>query len=106
MTSAAARPVDWYSFTGPQYQQDPAFFAPVQDLRSDAATELYFALVPYHPDEQEPGTTDAQIGLIDRNLGPRDWGICTECGMGRAEPVEIADLLDAHRTILATAARG
>ncbi len=105
VSSAAARPVDWYSFTVPQYQRDPAFFAPLKELRSDTGRELYFALVPYYPDEQEPGTTNEQIGLIDRNLGPRAWGICTECGMGRAEPEEIPVLLDTHREILANAAR-
>jgi len=28
------------------------------------------------------------------------WGICTECGMARAEREEIPQLLDLHRAIL------
>jgi selenocysteine lyase/cysteine desulfurase len=49
-------------------------------------------LVPYHPDDQAPGTTAEQIEHIDTALlnspaGARHWGICTECGMGRVELV-------------------
>jgi hypothetical protein len=62
---AAHRPVTWYAFTVPQYQRDPAFFAPLRDLRPREGTELYFGLVPYHPDDQAPGTTEDQVRLID-----------------------------------------
>ena len=31
----------------------------------------------------------------------RDWGVCTECGMGRANRDEIPALLDLHRQIIA-----
>ena len=33
--------------------------------------------------------------------GTREWGICTECGMGRAGREEMPVLLDLHRQILA-----
>lgn len=44
--------------------------------------------------------------LIDAELaaspgGPREWGVCTECGMGRADPEEVPELLDLHREIIA-----
>lgn len=106
LTERASRPIGWFAFTVPQYQRDPAYFAPLAGLRAADATELYFALVPYHPEDQEPGTTDAQIGLIDAQLGDRPWGICTECGMARAETEEIPGLLDLHRTIIASAVAG
>ena len=35
--------------------------------------------------------------------GSREWGICTECGMGRAGREEIPVLLDLHRQIVAAA---
>jgi len=107
VSAAASRPVSFVSFTVPQYQHDTAYFAPLADLAADPGTELNFALVPYHPADQEPGTTSEQIRLIDSALaaspgGSRAWGICTECGMGRAGRDEIPALLDLHREIIAT----
>ncbi|GEL20157.1 hypothetical protein [Pseudonocardia asaccharolytica] len=99
--AAAGRQVSWYAFTVPQYQRDPAYFAPLRELRRREGTELFFALVPYHPGEQEPGTTEEQVRLVDEYLADGEWGICTECGMARAEPEEIPALLDRHREILA-----
>ncbi len=54
----------------------------------------------------EFGVLEEQVRLIDAALaagpaGQREWGICTECGMGRAAPDEIPGLLDVYRQILA-----
>jgi hypothetical protein len=45
------------------------------------------------------------VRLVDALLaqspsGMRDWGICTECGMGRVAPQDVSRLLDLHREIL------
>lgn len=106
VTETAGRPVSFVSFTVPQYQRDEAYFAPLAELAADPGTELNFALVPYHPAGQAPGTTDDQVLFIDAGLaasqgGSRAWGICTECGMGRASRDEIPELLDLHREIVA-----
>jgi len=105
VAAAARRPVSFVSFTVPQYQREDGYFAPLAQLTADPGTELNFALVPYHPAEQAPGTTDAQVRLIDAALaaspgGGRDWGVCTECGLGRASRDEIPALLDLHRQII------
>ncbi len=103
VTARTRRPPAWISFTVPQDRGDEAYFAPLTDLHPDPSTELYFALVPYHPDRQRAGTTDAQVALVDRLLsaeaGP--WGICTECSLARAERADVPRLLDLHREILA-----
>jgi hypothetical protein len=106
VADGAQRPVSWASFTVPQARDDAAYFAPLRDLRVGPETELYFALVPYHPDEQPAGTTAAQVERIDAALaespgGGREWGICTECGMGRVRAGDVPRLLDLHREILA-----
>ena len=106
VAAAAGRPVSFVSFTVPQYQHDESYFAPLAGLAASPDTELNFALVPYHPAEQAPGTTADQVRLIDAALaaspgGRRDWGICTECGMGRVSRDEILALIDLHREILA-----
>jgi hypothetical protein len=106
VAAAAQRPVSWASFTVPQSRSDGDYFAPLRDLAAGPETELYFALVPYHPDDQPDGTTADQARHIDAALaasaaGQREWGISTECGMGRVEPGDVLKLLDLHREILA-----
>jgi len=106
VTAAAGRALSFVSFTVPQYQQAESYFAPLAELTAGPGTELNFALVPYHPAEQAPGTTQAQVQLIDAALaaspaGSRPWGISTECGMGRADRDEIPGLLDLHHQIIA-----
>jgi hypothetical protein len=106
VSAAAGRPVSFVSFTVPQNQAEESYFAPLAGLNAEPGTELNFALVPYHPAEQPPGTTEAQERLIDTALaaspgGRRDWGICTECGMGRVDRDDIPELLDLHRQIMA-----
>jgi hypothetical protein len=105
VAAAASRPVSFVSFTVPQYQRDDAYFAPLAELADDGI-ELNFALVPYHAAEQAAGTTDDQVRLIDAALasspgGGRDWGVCTECGMGRVDRADVPALLDLHREIIA-----
>jgi hypothetical protein len=102
VAAGARRPVSWASFTVPQGRDDAGYFAPLSGLAVGPETELYFALVPYHPDDQPEGTTATQVGHVDAALGgEREWGICTECGMGRAQRADIPRLLDLHREILA-----
>ena len=100
----ASRPVSFYSLTVPQDQAAPEYFAPLSELRVPDDTELYLALVPYHPETQAAGTTERQIGLVDAQLGGREWGICTECGMGRVEREDVLPMLDAYREILGRSA--
>lgn len=107
LNAQARRAVSWFAFTVPQYQRQPGYFAPLRGLRVRHGTELYFALVPYHPDEQDAGTTDEQVRLVDAYLvdhpgnGGVAWGICTECGMARVDREDVPRLLDLHHQIVA-----
>jgi hypothetical protein len=107
VTSAAKRALNFVSFTVPQGRSDIAYFEPLGGLKTGPETELYFALVPYHPDDQAPGATAEQIESIDAVLinspgGARHWGICTECGMGRVDAGDVPRLLDLHSQILSS----
>ena len=107
VTASARRRLDFVSFTVPQDRDDRAYFEPLGDLTVGADTELDFALVPYHPTDQAPGTTARQIEHVDTALaaspnGAREWGICTECGMGRVDAGDVPELLDLHSRILAS----
>jgi hypothetical protein len=106
VSAAAHRPISFASFTVPQDQTDPAYFAPLAELRAGPQTQLYFSLVPYYPARQDPGATGKQVALIDAALaqtqaGARPWGVSTECGMGRAERADVTALLDQHAKIIA-----
>jgi len=105
VSAAARRPLSFVSFTVPQYQRAESYFAPLAELAVDPDTELNFALVPYHPADQASGTTGDQVRLIDAVLaatpgGRRDWGVCTECGMGRVAREQVPELLDLHQEII------
>ncbi|MFY9653304.1 hypothetical protein [Trebonia sp.] len=106
VAAAAGRTVSFVSFTVPQDQRAESYFAPLAGLATGPGIELNFGIVPYHPGNQAAGTTGDQARLIDAALadspgGTREWGICTECGMGRAGREEMPVLLDLHRQILA-----
>lgn len=108
VTAQARRRINFVAFTVPQYRGDKEYFAPLTTLRVSEETELYFGIVPYHPDEQEPGILRDQVNHIDEILavptsdGPvaPTWGVCTECGMARAEREDIPRLLDLHRQLV------
>jgi hypothetical protein len=108
VVNATKRTVNWFSFTVPQGRSDEGYFAPLRGLQAGPETELYFALVPYYPGDQAPGTTAEQVRLIDESLaqssaGAREWGICTECGMGRVASEDVPTLLDLHSELLVSA---
>jgi len=94
----ASRSIDFLAFTVPQYQDGEGYFAPLADLQAHPG-QAYFGIVPYYPDRQAPGTTARQVHMIDRYVA--DWGVCTECGMGRVQPGDVPRLLDLHRAIVA-----
>jgi hypothetical protein len=106
LTASARRAPAFAAFTVPQGRSDAAYFEPLRELHADPTTELAFALVPYHPADQPPGTTAEQARLIDTYLGQssggaRNWSVCTECGMGRVDHEDVPQLLDLHRDIVA-----
>jgi hypothetical protein len=91
--------VSWIAFTVPQNRHDETFFEALSGLVLSPEIEIYLALVRYHPAAQEPGTTEKQVRLVDQNLSAPKRGICTECGMARAEQEDVPALLDLHREI-------
>ena len=108
--TAAHRTVNWFSFTVPQGRGDEDYFAPLSDLRLGRRPSCTSRSCPTTRTTRPPGTTAEQVRLIDAALaqssaGPREWGICTECGMGRVAPNDVPTLLDLHREILVSADR-
>ena len=102
LTQRPGRPPAWVSFTVPQDRADEDYFAPLAELRSPAGHGDLLragALPPRRPaggPHRGPGPPDRPA--LPAAAGP--WGVCTECGMGRAERADVPRLLDLHRQIL------
>ena len=94
MTNAVARgverPIQFFHMPVPKSRTDDGYFAPLENLRLPAETELYLGLI-HHDDAQG----DAARLAAARRHG-RVGGIATECGMARGDPARLPSLLAAH----------
>lgn len=85
------RPVDWIHLPVPRSRTDAAYFEPLADLALPQETDLYLGLVH---------ATDGRAGAIERIEAARtavaEFGIATECGMGRRPSDQIPALFDLH----------
>jgi hypothetical protein len=89
----AGRPIDFVHVPVPRDRHDDAYFAPLKDLDVGDG-RLFLGLVH---------TTGGVDGCLRRAQTARahaaDFGIATECGLGRRRPETIADLMRLHRTV-------
>ena len=85
------RPVDFIHMPVPRDRDDDDYFEPLSDLNLDPRTQLFLGLVHY---------TDAEEGTMRRMETAKrhfqNFGIATECGLGRRDPSTIPHLLDIH----------
>jgi hypothetical protein len=90
--SAAGRPVTWIHMPVPRERSDAAYFAPLVHLARPPGTELYLGLV--HAQDGVEGTVRRM--KMAREVVP-DFGIATECGIGRSRTPELVrSLLAIH----------
>src|ERR1051326_1243410 len=86
------RRVNWIHLPVPRERDDDAYFAPLTDLRCDPETELYLGLVHY-----TDGIEGTQRRILAAARINADFGIGTECGMGRRPADTIIRLLQVHK---------
>jgi hypothetical protein len=98
VASLAWRQIDFVSFTVPQDQDDPAYFEPLRGALPEGVVPA-LSLVAYHPEDQAIGTTARQVEILEDVLPGTDYGVCTECGMARAEREDVPSLIQQHRKI-------
>ncbi len=93
------RPVNWIHLPVPRSRTDAAYFEPLADLALSPETELYLGLVH---------ATDGRAGALQRIEAARgaiaEFGIATECGMGRRTAEQIPALFDLHAALADTLA--
>src|ERR1700733_2933717 len=92
--AARRRPINWVHMPVPRGRDDEAYFAPLKNLRVKPEMRLFLGLVHLF-DGIEGGRRRAAAA---RTVYP-DFGVATECGMGRRPPESIPALLDLHLEI-------
>lgn len=85
------RRVDWIHLPVPRSRTDADYFKPLAELVLPSGTDLHLGLVH---------ATDGRAGALARIEAARsvvgEFGIATECGMGRRPAGQISTLLDLH----------
>jgi hypothetical protein len=90
------RPLNWVHLPVPQSRDDSAYVAPLAGLRLHSQTELYLGLI--HLDDGVAGA-ERRIAAAQRFVA--DFGVATECGMGRRPPETIPALFALHAAVAA-----
>lgn len=80
------RSVDWVHMPVPKDRVDEDFFSPLTELAFGDQTTLFLGVVHAHDKEG----TEKRVDAASRALAGRQFGIATECGLGRT-PVEDLD---------------
>ncbi|HUN74912.1 MAG TPA: hypothetical protein VMU40_10390 [Steroidobacteraceae bacterium] len=92
LTRALSRPIAYFHMPVPMERADAEYFRPLAGLKLGPGTELYLGCV--HAADGVEGTR-RRIAAA-RAFAP-DFGIATECGMGRCKtPEVVARLLEIH----------
>ncbi|KAF2250800.1 hypothetical protein BU26DRAFT_270221 [Trematosphaeria pertusa] len=85
----AERKVQWVHMPVPKSRDDEAYFLPLKDFGFEE-TELYLGLV--HANDREG--TDRRLKTAQDVLGGRNFGIATECGLGRTPVEDLAEIAE------------
>jgi methionine synthase II (cobalamin-independent) len=94
LSQRIGRSIEWVHMPVPIGRNDDAYFAPLKDLRLRPETELYLGLV--HHSDGAAGTR-ARIAAAEKVV--KDFGIATECGLGRRDPATLPELLRIHAEV-------
>ena len=86
--------IDWIHMPVPRDRTDTAYFAPLRNLRLPDSTKLYLGLV--HA-KDESGTLQ-RVHAAQASCDV-DFGVATECGMGRTPPEELESILQISRAV-------
>ena len=91
ISSGVTRSIQWIHMPVPRDRRDIEYFQPLSNLRLKKETQLFLGLVHI---------TDGLDGTIDRMKTAQrcvaEFGIATECGLGRRSPESIPGLLELH----------
>jgi hypothetical protein len=96
VAAGVSRSVTWVHLPVPRNRDDDAYFAPLRDLRLQSGCELYLGLL-----HQTGGVEGTRRRIAAAQQVVTDFGVATECGLGRRTPDSIPDLLRQHAEVAA-----
>ena len=88
------RPIGWLHMPVPKDRDDAAYFAPLEELQLRDGTKLYLGLV-----HLADGIAGATRRMAAAGRFVKDYGIATECGLGRRPAETIPAVLALHRDV-------
>ncbi len=94
VVAASARPLTWLHLPVPIARDDEAYFAPLAGLEYDG--ELYIGLV-----HREDGVEGAERRIAVASRFVPEFGVATECGIGRAPEGTTEGILRTHAEVAA-----
>jgi len=91
ISKGVTRSIQWIHMPVPRDRDDKEYFQPLSELKLKDGTRLFLGLVHY---------TDGLNGTLKRinaaSQALSNFGIATECGLGRRDPATIPELLELH----------
>ena len=91
ISQGVKRTIQWFHIPVPRDRIDVEYYQPLTTLQLKKETRLFLGLVHY---------TDGLDGTVNRINAAlpsvSEFGIATECGMGRRDPATIPELLELH----------
>ncbi len=95
VTAGLGRPLHWLHMPVPRDRTDEAYFAPLRGMELRSETEFYLGLVHLTGGIE---ATKARIAGAQAVIGG-NFGVATECGLGRRNPETIPELLAIHARV-------
>jgi hypothetical protein len=83
VTANVARPVNYFHMPVPIDRDDDRYFVPLQNLKLSAETDLYLGLL-----HVSDGIEGAKRRIATASKYIQNFGIATECGLGRAKTAD------------------
>ena len=94
LVDGTRRPVTYVHLPVREDVDAATYLAPLGDLRLDPGTELYLGLIT-----DRDGAPEALARIDEARHHVPDFGVATECGMGRTPIEAVRTLLDLHREV-------
>lgn len=94
LSKGVKRSIQWIHMPVPRDRNDAPYYQPLSQLKLKQETQLFLGLVHH---------TDGLQGALKRIDTARkfisDFGIASECGLGRRDPATIREFLELHRQV-------